>query len=197
MKVFKDEKRELDWVSFNNINDPGCKEAIDEINSWSDNENIKKFIVDGMEVGNFLSRLYAQEDPAFMNYATDGKNEEVRDFLYFFYEKGKRDSLAGVTLLSNNFENDQVDVCYLVVNPNIQGKGIGTRFVTSLKDNLQTLTKRETNNVITARVDDENVASLKLFSKVCKPVKKELLERWGEEDRFLWFFTSREREKEN
>jgi len=59
---------------------------------------------------------------------------------------------------------------------------------------MATLSSRETNNVITTIVDKENIPSIKLFSKICKPVISKTI--IGNTNKF-WYFSSREMEKED
>ena len=192
MRIFKDKERELDWVSFENIKEKKCQEAIGEINSWSGSPNIERFIVSGMLCGDFLTELYSKVSPAFIG--SDDRAKRPNDFLYFLYDASlDNDTLAGAAYLSNQTLIDELAVEYLVINPNLQNMGIGTRFVRSLKENMSTLSSRETNNVITTIVDKENIPSIKLFSKICKPVISKTI--IGNTNKF-WYFSSREMEKD-
>ena len=194
MKIFKDGERELNWVSYEKITERGCKDAIKELNSWSGTANIDRFIVDGMPCGDFLTRLYANENPIFADQPFADKEKAVNNFLYFLYDGKNENPLVGATYLSNNKLIDELAVEYLVINPKFQNMGLGTRFIRSLKENMQALSGRETNNVITTVVDKENVASIKLFSKICKPVTSKQIV--GNTNKF-WYFSSREMEKED
>ena len=194
MKVFKDKERGLDWVSFEKAKEEKCKEALVEINAWSGTPNIDRFIVDGMPCGDFLTRLYANSNPAFMDMVGVKQPEKVEDFLYFLYTEENPNEVAGITYLNNKKIEDELAVEYLVINPKLQGKGIGTRFIQSLKDNMKTLSKRDSNKVLTTIVDKENKPSIKLFSKICKPVEsREIIGNTGK----FWYFSSREMGKEN
>ena len=56
------------------------------------------------------------------------------------------------------------------------------------------LSKRDSNKVLTTIVDKENKPSIKLFSKICKPVEsREIIGNTGK----FWYFSSREMGKEN
>lgn len=193
MRRFEDKEREIAWVRYEKAKEKECQKAIAEMNSWSDNPGIKRFIVEGMECGKFFAESYASlKNPAFMDYPGFKEPDKLNSFLYFLYDLNDSQNFFGATIL--NLEEDELDIEYLVINPSFQNKGIGARVLTSLKENMKALSEDEKPKIVTAMVDKENSPSIKLFSRICKPVEsREVL---GNANRF-WFFTSREMEKEN
>ena len=193
MRRFEDKERVLAWVRYDKAKEKECQKAIAEMNSWSDNPSIKRFIIDGMPCGDFFISTYASvKNPAFIDSSDLKEQKKLDSFLYFLYDLQNFQNFFGATIL--NLEEDELDIEYLVINPNFQNKGIGARVLTSLKEHMTVLSEDEKSKIVTALVDKENSPSIKLFSRVCKPVEsREVL---GNTNKF-WFFTSREMEKEN
>jgi GNAT superfamily N-acetyltransferase len=62
-------------------------------------------------------------------------------------------------------ELSDYDIDYLAIPQRYQGKGIGTRIVTSLHDNIHFFTGEDRINILTAMINDKNSRCIKLFNK--------------------------------
>ena len=145
--------------------DAKFKDITTELNSWI-SPNIDYFItsVHQIGLGNYLC-----ENLITHYHINDNKGENF--YLLLAYEDN---NLVGVVILSNkendiskdfklsdNQENMIID--YIIVNPNYQNMGIGTRMIKSIQSNQNILGK--STEGITTVIDNENSASQRAFLK--------------------------------
>ena len=136
-----------------------------ELNSWI-SPNIDYFITSlhQMPLGNYLS-----ENLITHHRINDDKGKNM--YLLLAYDDN---NLVGVVILSNkendisndlklgdNQENMIID--YIIVNPNYQNMGIGTRMIKSIQSNQKVLGK--STEGITTVIDNENSHSQRAFLK--------------------------------
>ena len=100
-------------------------------------------------------------------------NRGANLFLLLAYEE---DVLVGAIILNNQSQNisedfkladniDNLRIEYIVVNPDKQNMGVGTRMIKSIINNQKTLSNYKHINGITTDIDNENTASQKAFLK--------------------------------
>lgn len=78
------------------------------------------------------------------------------------------------TLEIVNSDRPLASVDYLVVNPKFQRKGIGSRAVQSIKNNLEELTQRNDQIALETLIHAENFASQAIFKKAgLKPIQSQ------------------------
>jgi len=157
---FDDEKVGLSWERYDEADHSKSEwyaELNKQLNNWR-SENIKQYITYSIPVGDQMM--------AFL---------DINSGLYFCFEN--RD-LVGVVFMTEPF-NDEFDASmieYIVVNPDAQGRGVGTRMIKSIKDNPMFFTSGKHRGKIQASVKPSNIASQKAFLKngfrVVKPAKK-------------------------
>ena len=190
MREFKDDKTGLTWVACdrglgysvtNPVDEKMVKEHINAINQWK-SDNISRFIA-WDEPGEYLSHGELQED---LYFAYDsGKfagvsvietgidvmyeklfNQHIENIQRDFTLEDKYMSLvtAKKVLRSANHDNS-TNIEFVVVSPDHQGNGVGTRMVRSITNNTEFFTNNDYNSVISAKAHYTNKASIKMFQK--------------------------------
>ena len=128
-----DEKTQLTFIKFNTEELKNQEELFFKINSWSDADNVKKFISNDTKVNDFLISF----DNLFPNNPCG---------LYYSFEE---DQPVGIIFL-NDVNSTESIIEYIVVNPQMQGKGIATRIIKSITNNLEfseTLLRRNSDKI--------------------------------------------------
>ena len=74
------------------------------------------------------------------------------------YEKAKK-----IMMYNNKNNNDTIQ--YLVVSPERQGRGYGTRIVCSIKDNIDFFAEGSSHNSLSTQIHPQNIASQKVFER--------------------------------
>lgn len=155
METFKDDFNEITWYK----DDLGYEadKIVEELNSWH-SDNINEYVCETSKLGNAFRMISEDKGNVdqFFGFA-DGKfvstillsKEDIDRYDRLFFElkqnitnnKLKKDLIDGKTPLSNKVSRHVLrdmscnQIYYLVVNPNEQNKGYGTRVVGSIKNN--------------------------------------------------------------
>lgn len=148
--IFTDKKNNLVWHSVNQSNVQNFENHFAEIDTWSSNNNIRKFIFSKMPLG----KVFKESIPS---------KESTPTRLYICT---KDKDLIGLTLLSlpmgnNNFSTIE----YIIVNPNFQNMGYGTKMIKSISKNLDYFSNKNGNKALISSVNISNYASQKMFIK--------------------------------
>lgn len=143
-----DDKTGLDWVRYDISNMALLIQVINEVNSWSTNEHVKKFISDKLTLNDFL-----------IEYKNNNEVGVCKDIFYCF--EGLE--VVGVVLISSDNNFSVID--YIVVNPIMINKGIGTRIIESIKNNKKYFFRSKKIDDVYASVHSENLPSQKVFLK--------------------------------
>ena len=160
----------------------------DLINLWSNDSSIQKFIHFDDKIADSLKTLIKTDSGM------------VENLFYAFDD----DYLAGLVYVTSPYEGfDETHIEYIIVNPRMKGKGIGTRMISSIKSN-PTFFAESYKGTITATIEHTNEASKRAFIKngfkMYKPVLNERLMELGVNARNLvskfgrWYFTERTNE---
>ena len=140
-----DKDNGLSWLKYDPFHGEEFIKINDEVDSWSYDSSIKKFISKYRPVSQYLITLLGS-----------------RNNIYYAYDNN---NLAGVVLVAKPMPNYSfTTVEYIVVNPEMQGKGIGTRMISSLKSNPMFFAEGYKGN-IDAFVNAKNIPSQKAFLK--------------------------------
>ena len=182
MESFVDLEREIVWYKDDDSLD--SNENLQEVNSWN-NDRIKNFITAGAEkVGDMLHKSTKVNGNQFYGFVD---NELVASAVVNSYElflgnkdltlydhisncdEGK-DYSDGRPLLSTKkaykildsgiYTPDHDEVSYIVVAPMKQGKGIGTRVLSSIKNNLDFFAPNSSHFSLSARAHYKNDLSV-------------------------------------
>ena len=141
--------------------------TISILNSWQ-SENINDFITSLylLKLGDFFCENLLS--------SYELKNNQGNNlFLLLAYEDKE---LVGTIILNNQSQNISTDfkltdninnlrIEYIVVNPDKQNIGVGTRMIKSIINNQKVLSNYKPVNGITTDIDNENTASQKAFLK--------------------------------
>ena len=195
MKSYYDEVTDLEWVTFNRSTapyDPQYQDFIEQINTWSANENIRKFICQSYRTGTLIDDFFQGLDNTDFFFALRdnelvaatllsqdtplSREDQLVDYLYFKRYEDKPQEMVTiegeeyldfddtVDLLNNkNKENTYIE--YILVNPKYHGKGIGTAITNCIKRNLDFFSQGKDVGVLQASIDNENIASRKAILK--------------------------------
>jgi len=137
-----DNKNFLLWKNYRDILDKETHTTISTINKWSDNENVKKFLSSTTPIGSSMTQRL-------------GNNSN----LYLCYDFNQ--NLIGALHL--NSQNQIVTIEDMIVSPELQNLGIGTRMITSLKDNAEFF--QTEHKKISSIVNNDNIASMRVIEK--------------------------------
>ena len=181
----------IEWHSYNRYwanHDPHFREYINEINSWSNNEAIKKYIFDG-KVGHELETLFKLFNTTlhFATYNDDliavmltgdhqplSHYEELKEYITSGRHKENIESdinedflsLEETNVILNSADDPNLYIEYLVVNPKYHGKGFGTKIFKTLKENIDVFTNNYSDTAfIQTAIHNENIASRKTVIK--------------------------------
>lgn len=190
MKEFKDSNNNLIWINFHdnaNENIIGLlsfikakilnkssmqifshQDAIKTLNTWNDLDtqgNIKKFINKNhnLPLGDFLEHKYFL--PLAPEYLSD---DSCQFYQYFAYQNiDNNPTLVGTVLINHTdkFEFKNY-IEYLIVNPEFQRKGIGTRMLSSIIENPDKFTHSDNPEDLIGYIHKDNTASLHLVKKL-------------------------------
>ena len=193
MREFLDGYTGLTWLSGERLRDIGgvaeygydkllMEDFINEINEWRSNNIAKYLTYDNL--GNYLYNYQLDEN---MYFAFDGGElagvsviegdqeltyanlfrEHITNVDIGFMDRMNRFMSYDLALkaLKRSNEHNNSFMNYIVVNPNRQGRGIGTRMLRSITDNMEFFTGNEQDNVLSANVFYSNKASRKMFEK--------------------------------
>lgn len=148
MIKFVDEETKLTFIKFNNNELKNQEEIFNQINSWSYADNIRQYITNNKKVNDFFIDL-------------NNKTDNNPCGLYYTFENSQP---VGVMFLNDvNYTESIIE--YIVVNPQMQGKGIATRMIKSITNNLKFFTGHPNTESLIATIDKSNIASQKAFLK--------------------------------
>ena len=169
MKKLTDNKQSLDWVFIDYEYDwtkeesrNFIKDELSQLNTWG-STNISKYISE-MPLGDYM---YDMCDIANDNYDTSQ---------YFHLLAYEGNNLVGTSLIAINskdirFEfNDftlpnNMKILFLIVNPEYQNLGIGTRMIKSIIENQDFFSHKSKTSGISTDIHNENISSQKAFLK--------------------------------
>lgn len=137
----------LKWKLVTKENTSHFSKEFNELNSWSSDKNIQRFISKKMSI-----------DEVFQN-ITPSVHDNNK--LYFCY-----DSNIFVGLICTSTPNNEIDdgtIQYIVVNPNLQGKGYGSMMTSSVLHNKDKFFTHKFSNNINASIEEENTPSRRAF----------------------------------
>ena len=194
MKSFYDKDRDLTWIHYSSEESVLYDEYenyIQEINSWSYNQNVMKFISYNGDVGNVLREFQEKMNNGEIYFALRNnelvgviflsnndfiaREQELSQYLrYQFYKNEPQEEYSiknekyldfddTFNILKNKGKSLYVE--YLIVNPKYHGKGIGTAIPVSIKNNLDFFADKDNITLLEASIDNENIASRKAFLK--------------------------------
>ena len=149
MRTLKDKNTDLTFISYNKEDLKNQEELFNQINSWSNDENIKRYITNDTKVNDFLLNFHN------LFYSDNASH------LFYTFENNQP---VGVIFLTDIDLNESI-VEYIIVNPNIRGRGIGTRMIKSLTNHLEFFTDNKNISSLTTTIDKTNIASQKAFLK--------------------------------
>lgn len=154
---------------------------INQLNTWSEDKNIQKYICSDMDLGDFLSCITKN--------STSYKSELIHKHLIVF----DGEKLVGTALLTiNDFclkdhiikyckqkntkddNNPLLSIEYIATNPYFRNKGFATKIIRGIKNNERNISDNIINYGISAVIQNENKGSKKAFLKnkfVCTPAK--------------------------
>ena len=151
-----------------------------------DSENIKKYVTgQNFKLGEFMSacvdkhnsQYYAFDDGRLVaTVLIDSKaplveEEQLATYAIFCEMKGVQGIEGYLSLkdakraLDNDRQNNNSIIEFLAVSPNHQGRGVGTRAVMSIDQNLDFFSGNVPHNVVSTRINRQNIASLKAFKR--------------------------------
>lgn len=181
-----DDEASLTWEKYNPNMQYSYKAYNDLVNLWSDDKTIQRFIHFDDKIADALQSLLK----------TDTYNAE--NMFYAF----DNDNLAGVVYIASPYDEvEETHIEYIIVNPRMKGNGIGTRMVSSIKNNPKFFAETH-KGTITATIEHTNEASRRVFIKngfkMYKPILNEKLIALGvvnfhslTSNFGRWYFTER------
>ena len=147
--------------------DTKFKDITAELNSW-ESENIDEYITSlaHLKLGNFLCENL-------LSHYEINNNKGSNFYLLLALQNNE---IVGVIILNNNSQNITTDfkldnnennlrIEYIIVNPNKQNMGIGSRMIKSIINNQDTLSSNKPTNGIVSDIDNENIPSQHAFLK--------------------------------
>lgn len=156
LPTFSDFDLGLFWDRVTSNNLAENEKYFEQMSSWASDKGIQKYICHSIPVDQ-LFRSFVEE--------TDARRRgDDRCNLYFCFNEG--DDFLGAAYISAPIgQNKDSVIEYLVVNPNLQGKGIGTKMVKSITSFADYFNNGYQSEGIYASVNSENTASLKALLK--------------------------------
>lgn len=144
-----DSKRGIVWGKYNRHDSAVFSSLNKEVKKWSSQEAVKKYISGEFDLDSYL-----------ISFVGDDNCEEC---LFYAFVDGK---LCGVVLISppSNCSDDSC-IQYLIVNPALQGKGIGTAMIASIFENGKFFTNNLHKGRFVGLVHEDNIASRKACIK--------------------------------
>ena len=182
MDYLVDKQKDIIWVKEDESRE--TREMADEIDYWK-SPDISGYIIESTPLGKFVRWASdLRRHQTFYGYI-DGKlvatvvtssasclQEEPYLHMHVYNEKSGKKSCCDVLRLStaerilaynNEANNDKIE--YLVVNPEYQNRGYGTRVVMSIRDNLDYFAPNSTHNSLSSSVHLNNKPSIKVFER--------------------------------
>lgn len=186
MEKFFDNDVQLTFIGFNKDDIKNedyinlYKQYVEQLNIWTDDEGIQKYIGNDMKLGDFFACI--------TEHSTHVHSKSIHKH-YLMFDK---DLLVGSALLTindhklkeyvtddekyDNFRQDEDPILYieyLATNPQVRNKGYGARIVKGITNNKQIITE---NNIcgVAATINNSNESSKKAFLKsnfICTPAK--------------------------
>lgn len=145
---FYDQDTDLRWISITKDKFDEFANEFSQMNSWSSNENIQKYISSRTPI-----------DKLFKIMAPSANQDFITGGLYFAYENN---DFVGILKTSEPFgNNSHATIEFIVVNPQLQGNGYGTRMIKSASKHLIS----DISHGIMSSVEYGNTASAKAFEK--------------------------------
>ena len=192
MNILKDKERELVWYTFNHDDDykfayyqRRFRRYLDIVDTWGENPKVQKFLGSGKPLGHYMKGLCESIPDYKLYFATNLEGELVsalvtstNDMLkltlnlenhLLFGKDEKTDTEEFITKsqireLLDTKDDNNIYLAFNVVAPEYQGHGIGTRILSSVKNNLEYFAGcKEANLQMT--VDHDNIASHKVVYK--------------------------------
>ena len=169
MKTLSDENNAINWLFIDYELDYRTQENRDKIkplrqqlNTW-DSDNIRRFI-SKMPIGDFMYDM------------CDIYNDRYDDTKCFHLLAFEDDILVGSAIIANNSNDiklklnnytlpNNLKILYLLINPDYQNRGIGTRMIKSIVDNQQFFSHTAKTQGITGDIHKDNIASQKAILK--------------------------------
>ena len=194
MKTLYDDIDNLNWISFDRYeakDNPQYDNLISQLNTWSDDPNMKKFITEN-DLGedmDFWFKLVNDTDLFFATNSQDElvscvlishsrplmKKDELLDYIANNHHIHKLPTLdipeekfltePEVVDLLLNSDNENIYIEYILVNPKFQGRGIATRFYKKIQENMEFFGGNKDINLIQLSINNENIASRKSIIK--------------------------------
>lgn len=181
---FSDNINQLDWIEYGQVKHATKKNLISQLNSWESNA-IKSYILGKKcetPLGSYMELFVNKYNRLFI---AQEKNEPVatiltnpRNYLYNIqklidhrtYLKSQNPlevkqvlSLENTEFVLNSSKYSKfTNICFLVVSPELSGKHIGRRCLTSLTQNAENFSDFNT-QIITAGIAKMNEPSKKTF----------------------------------
>ncbi|MGN0961206.1 MAG: GNAT family N-acetyltransferase [Christensenellales bacterium] len=145
-----DENNDLTWNRINLENLSYYQEQFKQIGEWSSNPNVQRFIASKTP----LDKLFESMLP---------KNSSPNNFTGLFLCSNKEKLIGLIYTTSPLGEYKHTTIDYIIVNPELQGKGYGTRMIKSIKDNILYFSNQYNPEGIISSVEEENISSCKAF----------------------------------
>lgn len=187
------DKNGFTWTSFNQLETRYSiqyRKNLKEVEKWSDNESIQKYVYEDNLAHQLetLARYFGMDDLFFVtepnkhdligvmflsNHATLNDYEQLLNYIENGrqYEDKPSDisedflNIEETIDIKNNINENILTVEYAIINPNYQGKGIGTMLYKTLKDNIDFFSEYDTPAIIQASIHNENIPSRKTVIK--------------------------------
>lgn len=194
MQSFLDRERDLSWITFKSYEyqTQSYLSLIDKLNSWK-SESLNRFILDceTENLGDLLSGYLSKCEESKIFFAFDkqsliDKNPlgivilEPQTDLYAESEfkkyirecikdksmkkAGKLSLIKTIRALIKQTDSNNMNIDYLIINPNNENKGVATRMISSITKNAENFNNGEV-NVLSASVHKNNIASQQVFIK--------------------------------
>ncbi len=232
MRRMYDEKNNLTWRGFHFPRDTEdymsdakinmYNRYMTELNTWH-GDNIERYIARGEKLGDFVEYFTSRYDYADYQtfFAFVGKDMVAtavissQNYLNAKYalekiieNKDVGEGAEYVTLqdareiIDRDGDMNAIEFNYLIVNPDYQGQGVGTRVINSVTNNIDFFTVHPSDCAISAYVHRDNYPSMRAVLKNGFKVLKKS-EYYNTEDYNTFFFIPKQRhfegekEKEN
>lgn len=155
LPTFSDEDLGLYWTRITNENLDENEKYFEQMSAWSDSMSIRRFIASKTPINEIFREYVVSEKPA----SLEGKNN-----LYFCFDDSA--SFLGLAYISSPMgRNKHSTLEYLIVNPEFQGKGVGTRMVKSISTYMNYFNNGNQSNGMLSSVEEDNIASSRAFLK--------------------------------
>ena len=166
MRNFYDKDTDIYWLEMEKGDNKGDFESLNNIiNDWHSPE-IRRYVVQDTPVADFMTY--------YIDYVVGRKNNIVGCFCYYALDEDSKP--LGIVEVSTNLEYpERAYLEYLVVNPKMTGRGIGTRMIKSIVNNTNWFVKNDLVDHWEVSIDRTNKPSQKAFLKnkffVCQRAK--------------------------